>query len=145
VRALDRHMPAFGDALPPDDIRLAISHVRTFCADPAWPQGDLNFPRALITEKAFPENESLLTTSFQTGPAHAMSNAILHERRFGSRTMMEFNIPFETQVASMFIFKQIESDNPIGAAAISVVLLVLSLGVLIGIRALGHWGARHDR
>ena len=37
------------------------------------------------------------------------------------------NIPFETQVASMFIFKQIESDNPIGAAAISVVLLVLSL------------------
>ena len=45
----------------------------------------------------------------------------------------------------MFIFKQIESDNPIGAAAISVVLLVLSLLILFGIRALGRWGARHDR
>ncbi len=41
VRALDRHMPAFGDALPPDQIRLAISHIRTFCSDPAWPRGDL--------------------------------------------------------------------------------------------------------
>jgi sulfate transport system permease protein len=45
----------------------------------------------------------------------------------------------------MFIFKQIESDNPIGAAAISVVLLTLSLVVLLGIRGLGRWGARHDR
>jgi sulfate transport system permease protein len=45
----------------------------------------------------------------------------------------------------MFIFKQIESDNPIGAAAISVVLLALSLLILIGIRGLGRWGARHDR
>jgi sulfate/thiosulfate transport system permease protein len=45
----------------------------------------------------------------------------------------------------MFIFKQIESDNPIGAAAISVVLMLLSLMVLIGIRAIGRWGARHVR
>ena len=55
------------------------------------------------------------------------------------------NIPFDTQVASVFIFKQIESDNPIGAAAVSVVLLVISLLVLIAIRGLGRWGARHDR
>ena len=41
------------------------------------------------------------------------------------------NIPFKTQVASVFIFKQIESDNPVGAAAVSVVLLVLSLLVLV--------------
>jgi hypothetical protein len=61
VRALDRHMPAFGDALSSDDIRLAISHVRTFCPDPAWPRGDLNFPRAFFTEKAFPENEAVWT------------------------------------------------------------------------------------
>ena len=45
----------------------------------------------------------------------------------------------------MYIFKQIESDNPIGAAAVSVVLLLLSLVVLFVIRALGRWGARHDR
>jgi sulfate/thiosulfate transport system permease protein len=64
---------------------------------------------------------------------------------FGSIVLISGNIPFETQVASMFIFKQIESDNPIGAAAISVVLMLLSLVVLFGIRALGRWGARHDR
>ena len=33
------------------------------------------------------------------------------------------NMPFDTQVSSVFIFKQIESDNATGAAAVSVVLL----------------------
>ena len=98
VRALDRHMPAFGGALSEHEIRMAVGHVRTFCDDRhKWPQGDLNFPRALITEKAFPENETLVTASFLSGPAHATSTALLHERRFGSRTMMEFNVPFDTQ------------------------------------------------
>ena len=98
VRALDRHMPAFGSALSPREIRLVVSHLRTFCEERrAWPQGDLNFPRALVTEKAFPENESLLTVSFEAGPAHALSQAIVHERRLGARTMIEFNVPFETQ------------------------------------------------
>ena len=57
IRGLDRHMPAFGDALSPEEIALAVGHVRTFCRQPAWPRGDLNFPRAFFTEKAFPENE----------------------------------------------------------------------------------------
>jgi sulfate transport system permease protein len=51
------------------------------------------------------------------------------------------NIPFQTQVASVFIFKQIESDDPIGAAAVSVVLLALSLLVLVGLRVLAGRGA----
>jgi sulfate/thiosulfate transport system permease protein len=49
------------------------------------------------------------------------------------------------EFGSIVLIKQIESDNPVGAAAISVVLMLLSLAVLVGIRALGHWGARHDR
>jgi mono/diheme cytochrome c family protein len=98
VRALDRHMPAFGGALSENEIGMAVGHIRTFCDERRkWPQGDLNFPRALITEKAFPENETLITSSFQTGPMHASSTAMLYERRFGSRTMMEFNLPFDTQ------------------------------------------------
>ena len=43
------------------------------------------------------------------------------------------------------MFKQIESDNPIGASAVSVVLLVVSLLVLFAIRWVGAWGSRHDR
>ena len=35
---------------------------------------------------------------------------------FGSVVLISGNIPFETEVASVFIFGQIESDNPIGAA-----------------------------
>jgi sulfate transport system permease protein len=50
------------------------------------------------------------------------------------------NIPFQTQVASVYIFKQIESDDPIGAAAVSVVLLALSLLVLVGLRLLARRG-----
>jgi sulfate transport system permease protein len=64
---------------------------------------------------------------------------------FGSVVLISGNIPFHTQVASVFVFKQIESDNATGAAAVSVVLLALSLLVLVAIRALGSWGARHDR
>jgi sulfate transport system permease protein len=63
---------------------------------------------------------------------------------FGSIVLISGNIPFKTQVASVYIFGQIESDNTTGAAAVSVVLLALSMVVLIGIRALGSWGARHE-
>jgi sulfate transport system permease protein len=83
-----------------------------------------------------------LVPAILSGAALAFARAV---GEFGSIVLISGNIPFETQVASMFIFKQIESDNPIGAAAISVVLLILSLVVLLGIRGLGHWGARHDR
>jgi len=63
---------------------------------------------------------------------------------FGSIVLISGNIPFKTQVSSVYIFGQIESDNTTGAAAVSVVLLALSLLVLIGIRALGTWWARHE-
>src|SRR5262245_13651218 len=57
IRALDRHMPAFGDALSADQIERAVKYIWTFCDDPSWPRGDLNLPRAFFTEKAFPEKD----------------------------------------------------------------------------------------
>lgn len=83
-----------------------------------------------------------LVPALLSGAALAFARAV---GEFGSIVLISGNIPFDTQVASMYIFKQIESDNPVGAASVAVVLLVLSLVVLIGIRALGRWGARHDR
>jgi sulfate/thiosulfate transport system permease protein len=83
-----------------------------------------------------------LVTAILSGAALAFARAV---GEFGSIVLISGNIPFETQVASMFIFKQIESDNPIGAAAIAVVLMLISLLILIAIRGLGRWGARHDR
>ena len=63
---------------------------------------------------------------------------------FGSVVLISGNIPFETQVASVHIFGQIESDNVRAAAAVSVVLLALSLAVLAVINALQKWGTRYD-
>jgi sulfate/thiosulfate transport system permease protein len=51
----------------------------------------------------------------------------------------------KTQVASVFIFAQIESDNPVGAAAVSVLLLGISFAVLLSIGAFRRWATRHDR
>jgi sulfate transport system permease protein len=63
---------------------------------------------------------------------------------FGSISIISGNIPFHTQVASILIFGRIESDNPEGAAAISVVLLVISLVVLLLMGLAQRWGTRHD-
>jgi sulfate/thiosulfate transport system permease protein len=81
------------------------------------------------------------------GPAIISGCALAFARavgEFGSIVLISGNIPFQTQVASVFVFKQIESDAPITAAAVSVVLLVLSLGVLLAIRGIGSWGSRHE-
>ncbi len=54
---------------------------------------------------------------------------------FGSIVLISGNVPFQTEVSSVYIFKLQEStDNPVPAAAVSVELLVVSLLVLIGIR-----------
>ena len=42
---------------------------------------------------------------------------------FGSLVLITGNLPFKTEVASVFIFSQIESDRTTSAAAVSVVLL----------------------
>jgi len=64
---------------------------------------------------------------------------------FGSVILVAGNIPFHTQLASVYIFGQVESDDPIGAAAVAVVLLAISLIVLVAIASVGRWGARHER
>lgn len=95
VRGLSRHMPAFGDALPASDIALAVAHVRTFCREPAWPRGDLNFPRAFFTEKAFPENEAVWTMNVTGSGERSIGNAFVYERRFGARNQIELVAPVD--------------------------------------------------
>jgi sulfate transport system permease protein len=82
-----------------------------------------------------------LLPAILAGAALAFARAV---GEFGSLVLISGNIPFETQVASVYIFGRVESDSPGAAAAVSVVLLVLSLVVLVGIRALSRWGRRHE-
>ncbi|PTL58639.1 sulfate ABC transporter permease subunit CysT [Paraconexibacter algicola] len=82
------------------------------------------------------------------GPAILSGAALAFARaigEFGSLILISGNVPFDTQVASVFVFKQLESDNLRGAAAVSVVLLALSLIVLLGLRLLERWSTRHER
>jgi mono/diheme cytochrome c family protein len=97
VRAFSRRMPAFGDALTEAEIERVVEHARGLCDDPHWPRGDLNFPRALVTEKAFPENEALLTTSIQKGAGREFTNEIVYEHRIGARTQFEIAVPLAMQ------------------------------------------------
>jgi len=64
---------------------------------------------------------------------------------FGSIVLISGNLPYKTEVASVFIYNQIQTDNIAGAAAVSVLLLALSLLILIGLNALNRWGRRHDQ
>jgi len=95
VRAFDRRMPAFAGALTEENVGLILGYVRTMCTDPTWAPGDLNLPRPLRTEKAFPENEAVLTTTFDSGGADSLSNEFLYERRIGSRTQWEVKVPID--------------------------------------------------
>jgi sulfate transport system permease protein len=81
-----------------------------------------------------------LVPAVVSGSALAFARAV---GEFGSLVLISGNIPFHTQVASVYVFKQLESDNPVGAAAVSVVLLVLSLAVLLALRGLERWKSRH--
>ena len=73
------------------------------------------------------------------GTALSFARAI---SEYGSTVLISGNIPFETQVASVHIFSQIENDNTTGAAAVATVLLVVSLLVLTGLTLIQRWAAR---
>jgi mono/diheme cytochrome c family protein len=97
VRALDRRMPAFGEALSESQIELALRHIWTFCDDSSWPRGDLNLPRTFFTEKAFPENETVWTTGITGSGTKAVANELVYERRIGSRAQYEIKLPILAQ------------------------------------------------
>jgi mono/diheme cytochrome c family protein len=97
VRAFDKRMPAFGEALSEAELERTVDHVQRFCADDAWPRGELNLPRPLVTEKAYPEDEAVVTTLVSTGDTRQISNVFLYERRFGARTQAEIAVPVAAQ------------------------------------------------
>ena len=94
VRAFDRRMPAFGQALTSAQIEMAVAYIKRLCDDPTWPAGELNLPRALVTEKAFPEDEAVLSTTMASG---TFVNEFLYERRIGARTQYEVKVPVAVQ------------------------------------------------
>jgi len=83
-----------------------------------------------------------LTPAIVAGCALAFARAI---GEFGSLVLITGNIPFDTQVASVYIFGRIESDNTTAAAAVSVLLLVIAVLILFALNLFVRWRSRHER
>ena len=83
-----------------------------------------------------------LLPAILSGGALAFAKAL---GEYGSVVLISGNVPFSTQVVPVLIKGRIESDDQAGAAAISLVLLILALVILLGISLLQRWGTRHDR
>jgi mono/diheme cytochrome c family protein len=97
TRRFSKFMPAFGEALSMEELKRIIAHVRSLCDDRNWPRGELNLPRALVTEKAFPEDEALFTTAVAAQGRGSVMNKMIYEQRVGARNQIELVIPFGWQ------------------------------------------------
>jgi mono/diheme cytochrome c family protein len=95
ARAFSQIMPAFGDMLSSEQIEKVIGYLRSLCKEPQWPRGNLNLPRPMVTEKAFPEDETVVSTSVNAqGPA-GIASVVSYERRVGATAMVEAVIPYD--------------------------------------------------
>jgi sulfate transport system permease protein len=83
-----------------------------------------------------------LLPALLSGVALAFARAI---GEFGAVILISGNLPFKTEVASLYVFQRLNSGDEQGAAALAVLLLVISLGVLLSIGGLRRWAVRYDR
>ena len=61
---------------------------------------------------------------------------------FGAVVIVAGNIPLRTQTAAVYVFSQVESENRLGASAVSIVLILISFAVLLIANTIHkYWGA----
>ncbi len=94
-RGFSQIMPAFGDLLTDAEINDVIAYMRSLCKNVHhFPLGELNLPKALVTEKAFPENEILITTAASASGVPSWTTDIIDERTIiDARTQLETDVP----------------------------------------------------
>lgn len=93
ARGFSPIMPAFGEALTKEQIETVVQYLRRFCTDRDWPPGEMNLPRPLITSKAFPEDESVITTAVNTRAGSAVSTRLVYEHRLSAADQVEAVVP----------------------------------------------------
>jgi len=96
-RGFSEIMPSFRDALSLEEIEAAVAYAKSLHRGASWPPGEFNLPRALATEKAFPEDEVVFATtvSRDADGLDSIQGKIVYEQRFGARNMWEFVLPFD--------------------------------------------------
>jgi mono/diheme cytochrome c family protein len=95
-RGFSRIMPVFVEELTSTQIDAVIKYLRTFCRSDRYPRGELNLPRPLITEKAFPESEAILTVGLPTSGPTNVESEFSYEHRLSARNQLEIAIPFSS-------------------------------------------------
>lgn len=50
---------------------------------------------------------------------------------FGSIVIVAGNIPFRSQTAAVYVFGEVESENRLGASAVSIVMIAIAFGLLM--------------
>jgi cytochrome c553 len=99
-RGFSQIMPSFKQALTPEQINKVIAYLRHFCREDSpnsWPRGELNLPRAMVTEKAYPEDEEVVSTAVNATGAPGTETHIIHEQRFGKKNQIEVDVPINFQ------------------------------------------------
>src|ERR1700682_4140630 len=71
-------MPSFVDALTSAQMDKVIVYLRSLCANKFWPRGEFNLPLPLMTEKAFPEDEVVVTSSLNAQGAPGSASDIIY-------------------------------------------------------------------
>jgi mono/diheme cytochrome c family protein len=106
-------MPAFGDLLTDQQINDVIAYIRTFCHNTGhYPAGELNLPRALITEKAFPEDELVLSTAATAGSPASWTTDVIHEQTLAGLNQIEIDVPINYAVLNNQGNTQTSQANP---------------------------------
>jgi len=97
ARGFSQIMPSFSELLTSGEIDDVIAYMRKFCTNKHWARGELNLPRALVTEKAFPEDEVVISTAVNATGAPGFTTDVIHEQRFGVHNQIEVDVPFNAQ------------------------------------------------
>ena len=63
---------------------------------------------------------------------------------FGAVVLISSNLPYKTEVASVFVYNRIQSGDRSGAAAVAVLLLVTSFVLLLAVGGLRRLATRHE-
>lgn len=92
-RGFSQIMPSFSEAFTSQQVDDLVAYLRTFCRNPHWPRGELNLPLALGTEKAYPEDEEVLTGSVNISGPSGVEFHEIHEQRIGVRNQIEIDTP----------------------------------------------------
>ena len=63
----------------------------------------------------------------------------------GAIVLISGNLPYKTEVSSVYIFLRNQGGDPAGASAVAVVLLSISFAVLLAVGGVRRYATRFER